>query len=142
MLIGKKDQDVIKERFAAMDNKVQLVLFESSLDCEYCLQTKQLVTELASLSDKLDVQVHNLHTEPEVAASFHVSRVPALVLLDEAGKDFGIKFYGIPSGYEFSTLLEDILMVSTGETSLSKQTVDALQNLTQVVHLQVFVTPT
>ncbi len=142
MLIGKKDQDVIKERFAGLDKKVQLIFFESSLDCEYCPQTKQLVTELAELSDKLEVQVHNLHTEPDVAASYHVSRVPALILLDDTGKDYGIKFYGIPAGYEFSTLLEDILMVSTGETSLSKNAVETLQNLTQDVHLQVFVTPT
>lgn len=142
MLIGKKDQDIIKKRFEALDKKVTMVFFEAGLGCDYCPQTKQLVTELAALSDKIEVQVHNFHTEPDVAARFHVTHVPALVLLDEANKDYGIKFYGIPSGYEFSTLLEDILMVSTGETSLSKQTIETLQNLTQAVHLQVFVTPT
>ncbi len=142
MLINEKDQAVIQERFQELENKVTLVFFETTLDCEYCATTKQLVEELSALSDKLDFVVYNLHADDQIAAKYRVTRAPALVLLDDKHKDYGIKFYGIPSGYEFSTLLEDILMVSTGKTTLSKDTIDALQKLSDPVHLQVFVTPT
>lgn len=142
MLIGKKDQEAIKERFAEMAGKVKVLMFEAALDCPYCPQTKQILTELAALSDKIDVETYNFHTDAAAVSKYRVDKVPAIVLLDESEKDFGIRFYGIPSGYEFATLIEDLLMVSTGKTELSKGTVSALQALGQDVHLQVFVTPT
>jgi glutaredoxin-like protein len=60
----------------------------------------------------------------------------------ETPKDYGIRYYGIPAGYEFSTLINDIMMVSRGESGLSAETKAYLAGLTQPLHLQVFVTPT
>ena len=48
----------------------------------------------------------------------------------------------MPAGYEFSTLIEDILMVSQQKSALNAQTLDELKKLTQPVNIQVFVTPT
>ncbi len=142
MLINKKDQDAIRSHFDNLTGKVRLVMFEASLDCSYCPQTKQLIEELSGLSDKLSAEFYNFHTDDEMVKKFGIDKIPAIVLLDDSDKDYGIRFYGIPSGYEFATLIEDILMVSTGKTSLSAKTVDVLQNLQKPVHLQVFVTPT
>lgn len=142
MILGQKEQDAVRTRLASLTGRVTIVLFEAALGCPYCPQTKQLVRELAELSPLLDVQVYNFRTDDEAVARFGIKEIPALALLDEAGTDFGIRFYGIPSGYEFATLLEDIEMVSTGTTKLSATTVEALAALTQDVHLQVFATPT
>nr|WP_245926336.1 thioredoxin family protein [Sulfoacidibacillus thermotolerans] len=142
MLIGKKDQEAIKSHFAALTGKVRMVFFEAALDCPYCPQTKQLVTELAELSPLLEVEVYNYHTDEIAVKKYGINKIPAIVLLDGEEKDYGIRFYGIPSGYEFSTLIEDIMMVSTGKTSLTAKTIETLKNLKQKVHLQVFVTPT
>jgi len=142
MLLGAKEQDIVRSRFEKLTGRVKLILFETALDCPYCPQTKQLINEVADLSAKLDVEVHNFHTDVEAVKQYGVTQFPAVILVDEVGKDFGIRFYGIPSGYEFSTLLDDIEMVSTGKTSLSQKALDALQTLKQRVHLQVFVTPT
>lgn len=142
MLIGIKEQDIIRTRFKNLTGHVKFILFETALDCPYCPQTKQLIDEVAALSPVLEVQVYNFRTDEEAVKQYKIAQIPAIVLVDEAGKDYGIRFYGIPSGYEFSTLLEDIEMVSTGKTSLSQKTLDALQTLKQSVHLQVFVTPT
>jgi glutaredoxin-like protein len=57
-------------------------------------------------------------------------------------KDYGIRYYGIPSGYEFTSLIEDVVAVSTGDTGLSDETLEALTAITEPVHIQVFVTPT
>ncbi len=141
-LIGKKDQDVLRKRFSEMQHKVKIVMFEAALDCVYCPQTKQILEEISELSDKIEATIYNFHTEKELVEKYHIDKIPAMVMLDENEKDFGIRFYGIPSGYEFSTLIEDIMMLSTGETSLAKKTVESLKNLMKPVHLQVFVTPT
>lgn len=142
MLLGPKEQKAVSERLANLTGRVKLVLFEAALDCPYCPQTKQLISEVAALSPKLETEVYNFRTDETLVAQYGIKQIPALLLLDEDGKDYGIRFYGIPSGYEFSTLLEDIEMVSTRQTSLTEKALQALQALVKPVHLQVFVTPT
>jgi len=59
-----------------------------------------------------------------------------------AEKDYGIRMYGLPSGYEFGTLVEAILDVSRGDSGLSDETRAGLKDLARPVHVQVFSTPT
>lgn len=141
-LIGKKDQDALRKQFNELRGKTKIIMFEAALDCPYCPQTKQILEEVSALSDKIEVAYYNFHTNKALAETYNIDKIPALVLLDENERDYGIRFFGIPSGYEFSTLIEDIIMLSTGETSLGKKTLEALKGLAKPVHLQVFVTPT
>ncbi len=141
-LIGKKDQDALRKQFNELRGKTKIIMFEAALDCPYCPQTKQILQEVAALSEKIEVAYYNFHTNKELAETYNIDKIPAIVLLDENDRDYGIRFFGIPSGYEFSTLIEDIIMLSTGKTSLGKKTLEALKSLAKPVHLQVFVTPT
>jgi glutaredoxin-like protein len=86
----------------------------------------------------------DLDRHPAEATLYRIDKAPAIVVLgDETGRrDFGIRFYGSPAGYEFATLIEDIRMASRGTTDLSPATVETLRHLTTPLHLQVFVTPT
>lgn len=142
MFIGPKEQEIIRSRFESLSKPVKLLLFEAAIDCPTCADMKQLMEELTALSPHVELEVFNFHTDTDVVKAHRITRIPALVLSNDEGKDYGIRFYGIPSGYEFATLLEDIEMVSTGKTNLSQQTLDALQAIKEKVHLQVFVTPT
>jgi glutaredoxin-like protein len=117
---------------------VKLVLFEGT-DCEYCGDTKQLLEEIAALSDKITLETHDL-ADKEKAAQLQIDKAPAIAVMN--GKDYGIRYYGIPSGYEFGSLIDDIVDVSKGESGLSSATKAALAKLTQPIHFQVFVTPT
>ena len=102
--------------------------------------TEALVSELAELTDHLQVQVHDIQAEPEAAAQAGVSLVPALVL---HGSNAGnVRFLGAPSGYEFSTLVSDIVDISTGQVQLADETIEALDSIAEPVHIQVFSTPT
>ena len=53
-----------------------------------------------------------------------------------------MRFFGLPSGYEFASLIEDIIDVGAGSSDLPADTVEALRGLQKDVHIQVFVTPT
>jgi alkyl hydroperoxide reductase subunit AhpF len=66
--------------------------------------------------------------------------VPAIAVL--GARDYGIRFLGIPSGYEFMSLLDAILVASKGESGLSEASRAMLAGLESPVTLQVFVTPT
>jgi glutaredoxin-like protein len=86
------------------------------------------------------VTVKNFVTDKTLADQYGVDKIPATVVL--GAKDYGIRYYGIPSGYEFTSLIEDVVAVYTGDAGLSDETLEALAAITEPVHIQVFVTPT
>jgi len=145
-LISKKDADALREEFAAqLVNPVKLVMFTQTVECQFCAETRQIVEEVAALSEKIEPVIYNFVTDKPVAESYGIDKIPAIALLgakDGKEQDYGIRFYGIPSGYEFATVVEDIIAVSRGETGVKPATQKALAGLTEPVHLQVFVTPT
>ena len=139
-LIRDGDAIEIGERLREMVNPVKLVHFTQELNLEYGRETRELIEELAPLSDKLSVEVYNFLIDKERVAEYGVDKVPATVVRN--GKDYGIRFYGLPAGYEFSTLLDAILAVSVGDSGLGEETREKLRKVTQPLHLEVFVTPT
>lgn len=106
----------------------------------FCKETKVLITEVASLSSKIKLEIYDFLADKDKAAEFGIDKIPATVVSDQ--KNYQVRFFGIPSGYEYASLLEAIIDVSRRETSLSATTKEKLAELKQAVHVQVFVTPT
>jgi glutaredoxin-like protein len=149
-LIQERDRTTISQIFEEnLVNPVQMVYFTlpkpllyvpGRATCETCDDVQGLLEEIVTLSDKLSLEVHNLEQDREVAQSYKVSRVPALVL---TGHDGGsVRYFGAPAGYEFSTLIQDIQSVSKSEGTLAPETREALAAIQDPIHIQVFVTPT
>lgn len=149
-LISEQDRAAIAQMFEeSLVDPVQLVLFTTppSLlfvpgreECATCKDVQTLTEELVDISDRLSLQVYNLEREPEAARRYGVSRVPTLMVI---GPETGsVRYYGAPAGYEFSTLLHDIELVSQGKTDLATETREALGAISEPIHIQVFVTPT
>ena len=139
MLNDRVRKDV-EENLQGLKGEVALTLFTSADDCPLCDQTRELLTELTGLSEKLSLQVRDMEVSREIADHYRIDKAPAIVV--EGEKDYGIRFYGIPSGYEFGTLLEVIRLVGQGDPELRPELTERLAGLTSPVHLQVFVTPT
>jgi len=140
-LLQDKDKETVKTRFQeGLVNPVRLVNFTQVFECEFCAETRQLVEEVAALSDKITLEVYNFAIDKEKVEEYGVDKIPAIAIVGE--KDYGIRYYGIPSGFEFSSLIEDIIDVSRGEAELLPATKEALASITEPLHFQVFVTPT
>ena len=84
----------------------------------------------------------NFVLDKERVEALRIQRIPAIAILGDGDKDFGIRMYGMPEGYEFGLLVETILDVSSGQSGLGEETKAALAALATPVHLQVFSTPT
>jgi len=128
-----------------LTDPVKLVMFTQEIECEYCYETRSLVEEIAGLSEKVTAEIYNFVIDKDKAEAMGVDKIPAIAILavrDGQERDYGIRYYGIPSGYEFGSVIEDILMVSRGDSGLSPASRQAIAKLTQPVHIQVFVTPT
>jgi len=140
-LLDDEVQTQLKEEFAKLSNPVRLVVFSQALADPDSEQVRRLVEELAALDSRITVEPVNFVLEKERAEALGVTRTPAIAILG-ADKDYGIRFYGAPNGYEFGSLVDAILDVSSGESGLSVETKEALAGLEKPVHLQVFSTPT
>ena len=143
-LLNDEIKTQLQDEFANLTGPVKLVLFTQEMECQYCTETRSLAEEVAGLSDKIDVEIYDFVKDSEIAETYNIDKIPAMAIIKggDEPKDYGIRLYGIPSGYEFSTLIEDIAMVSAGESGLDQATKDELASLSSPLHFQVFVTPT
>jgi glutaredoxin-like protein len=128
------------EILAGLANPVRLVVFTQESDCQFCKDAVGLAQELGGLSDRLSVEVHDLQKDTAKAAEHHVDKVPAFVVAGD--KDYGIRYYGVPAGYEFSTLLNLVELVGSRESGLKPESKSKLGSLTSTVDIQMFVTLT
>jgi alkyl hydroperoxide reductase subunit AhpF len=131
----------LKVELAKLKDPVRLAVFSQALADPHSEQVKRLVEELAALDPKLSAESYNFVLDKDKAESLGIRRIPAIGVLGQE-KDYGIRLYGVPSGYEFGTLIDAILDVSQGQSVLSEETKQALAALDKNVHVQVFSTPT
>ena len=140
-ILNARDQDAVRQEFQRIQGPVKLVVFSQELVAgDLCRQNEQLVREVAALDERISVEVLNPAIDRERAEAYGVDQVPAIGV--EGARDYGIRFFGIPSGYEFSNLIDSIVVASSGEPALSPQTQSALAELAGDVHIKVFSTPT
>ncbi len=137
-----RDHDMAELRsdFRELKDDVVLVNFTQEVECQYCQHTRMLLSEIAQLTPKIRLETYNYLTDIEARKLYGIEMIPATVVM--AKKDVGIRFYGIPSGYEFSSLIDTIKMVSSGESGLAAPTRRALGGVKHDLRLRVFVTPT
>ncbi len=140
MMLPDDVKKAVKGQFSALKDEVRLVVFTQAVECDFCKQTREMAEELAGLTDKLACEIRDFEKDADIAKSYGIQRIPAIAVVGK--KDYGIRFYGIPAGYEFASMLEAIKLVSTGNNKLSDTTKKYLDGLGKEVHLSVFVTPT
>jgi glutaredoxin-like protein len=139
-LLNKEIAEQVKQELADLAGPVRLVMFTQEFECDYCAETRQLVEEVAALSDQLVAEIYNFVVDKEKAEELGIDKIPAVAVI--GAEDYGVRLYGIPSGYEFTSLLHAICTVAAGKPELTEETLATLAELTEPVHIQVFVTPT
>ena len=148
--ISPQDRQALEERFRKeLKRKVTLRLFTQTAsqliipgrDCPTCPQTRQILEELSSLSSMLEVETVDFFNQSQEAQKNGVERIPAIVMTKD-GAGSNVKYYGMPSGYEFITIIEDLIALSQPRSPLSADTRKKLKLVDQDVHIQVLVTPT
>jgi len=140
-LIPDDKKENLKNRFKEnLVDPVKIIMFTQEIECRFCSDTRQLVQELAVLNDKISVEVYDFVADSDKAKEYGIEKIPALAIIGK--KDYGVRIYGIPYGYELQTLIEAVINVSKGTTNLSEKTKTILSDVKAPVHIQVFVTLT
>ena len=152
-LLQEKDRIVVREKFEKeLKDEVTILLFkkrasgiwtpneDEDLVCRYCKETEELYKEVIELSDLLKLETYTIENNKEKFDEYKVERIPTAVI---KGHNKGlIRFVGIPAGYEFATLLEDLIDASKGKVDLKERNKRKVEAVKEPLHIQVFVTPT
>jgi glutaredoxin-like protein len=139
-VLSDSEKDALKKKFAVLVNEVELVVFTQDLECQFCKETRELVLGLAAISPKLKVNVYDFVKNGDEAIKYNIKKIPAIAII--GSKDYGVRYYGVPGGYEFAAFVDDIIDVSRGTTSFSETLKKKIAEIKKPVHLQVFVSPT
>lgn len=133
-------QHLRKEFEAKLKDEVHLVMFTQETECAHCREARELVEEIAGLSSKIKAEIFDFVKDNGKAKDYKIDKVPAIAISGK--KDYGIRYYGVPLGYEFKSFIGSIINVSNGTTNLSEETKRKLDSISKPVHVQVFVTLT
>jgi alkyl hydroperoxide reductase subunit AhpF len=147
-LLDESTRNEVIKILADLDQPVRLLMFTQGHggvpECRTCSEARELAEEVSSLSAKINLEVRDIVADSALAEKMRVDKIPALAVLADgpSPRDFGIRLFGIPAGFEFSTLVEDLLLVSRQEHGLSTDTLAQISRIREPVHIQVFTTPT
>ncbi|MGA1875138.1 MAG: protein disulfide oxidoreductase [bacterium] len=140
MVLNSEVQSIVKDRFTHLQERVRITTFTQEFECQFCREARSLNEELASLTDKIDLEVFDLQKNRIEAERYHIEEIPATAISGD--KDYGIRFYGVSGGYEFTSFLEAIMMVSRRESGLSAESKMRLQGWKKPTRIRVFTTLT
>jgi alkyl hydroperoxide reductase subunit AhpF len=140
-LLSPADQEKLRAAFDEMTSPVRALFFTQTLDCETCVQTRQILDELPSLSSRIAIEEVNFILEKDKAAQYGIDRVPAIALVG-GESDSRIRFLGAPSGYEFISLVQAVLLVGGRASSLTPENLVRVAGVDKPMTMKVFTTPT
>jgi glutaredoxin-like protein len=136
--ISDQDREVLRQIFNGLERPVKLIYFGRKFDCDYCETMQDILAELEGISEMVSLVAYDAVEDFEEAEKYGMDLFPGLIVRNE--KDYGIRYFGVPGGYEFSALIDVIGEVAKGFTDLSEETKQALKKLENPMTIRVFIT--
>ncbi len=137
-LLNDEVKNQVKEEIGTFSNDVKLLAFTSKENCQFCNDVVELLKEVSELNEKISVEIYDMNDNFDKAKEYNVTKFPTIVPLGE--KDYKIRFYGIPGGYEFMSLIETIKMLGNNNSGLSDEMKKEIKSIEKDINLNVFIT--
>lgn len=140
-LFDENIQTQLRDIFTKLKDEVHILYFHQEIECEPCTEAKQFLEEISGLSDKIKLEVLNFSIDQDKASLYNINKIPGIVMLDKDRKDFGIRFYGTPGGYEINSFIFALMELSGVTENFPDDVTEKVKAIDKPVHIQVFVTP-
>jgi alkyl hydroperoxide reductase subunit AhpF len=136
-----EEESKVRELLDALERPVELLValgpeetpLPGARDMDFSAETVRVAEGLAALSDNVTARVED---EPE-----GFERYPAVAVLPE-GRDVGLRYYGLPWGYELASLVGAVIEAGKTQSTLTPESLARLATLERDLAIDVFVTPT
>lgn len=134
-----KERELIQRALTDLPDVVTIRSYTSDVDSTYSRSERALLEEVAAGSPKITLEILADRWDPEREAQVGIARTPCIVVLGDA--DHGLRYYGLPDGYELAVFLDTIRAVAGRRSGLSDANVARLRELAAPRHLEVFASP-
>lgn len=141
-LFNDKVRTQISDILKGMAQPVRITLFTQEFECNACMDARTFVEEIAALSNLIKLTIRDFQKDASAAADLGVDKIPAILMADADGRDLGIRYYGLPGGYEINSFLTTLVEASGKREPLSPQASSRLAGIEKDVRIQVFISPT
>ncbi|NLK63339.1 MAG: glutaredoxin [Fusobacteria bacterium] len=138
-MFSKEIKEQLSKVLSKMKNNVNIIYFTQEYECSVCKDTKEFVTEFSQMSDKIKLEVKDFVKDDKLREKYNVDKVPAIIILDKDGIDYGIKYYGPPAGYEINSFIVTLIEMSGIVEDYSDDIEKQIKNIDKDIHIQVFV---
>ena len=140
-IFGPEDEAQVRGLLDALERPVELLValgpeeapLPGAREVDFAAETQRVVSGLAALSERVTYRVEE---EPD-----GFERYPAIAVLPD-GDDVGLRYYGLPWGYELGSLIGAVVEAGRRESSLRPESLERLAGLERDLAIDVFVTPT
>lgn len=139
-MLDTKTREMVAKKLSAIEAPVRITMFTQKTECAHCGEAREMLRDISSLSDRVSLRVLDFVEDREEAERLNVDKIPATLVHGE--REYGVRFFGVPSGYELDALVDAILNVSMGRVELPEGVADVLEKLRKPIHIQVFTAPT
>ncbi|MDP8222932.1 MAG: thioredoxin family protein [Candidatus Lernaella stagnicola] len=139
-VLHEKDREKVRGFLEKLENPVRILFFTQEIECEYCSVTRGMLEEIRGLNDKISLEIYDIINDKEKADQYSVEHIPATILM--TNDDVGVRFYGVPGGYEFMSVIEDLIDLSRDDQELAAPILNELNKVDKPVTMEVLVTPT
>ena len=140
-LLRAEEETKVREWFADLERPVELLVavgpeetpLAGARDVDFGAEMVRVCEGLAELGEVVTCRVEQ---EPD-----GFPRFPAVSIRPD-GRDSGVRYDGLPWGYELGSLVGAIVEAGGAEPTLRPESLEALETLEDDLTLDVFVTPT
>ena len=141
-LFDEKIRQQLGNIFKNMQDTVNLAYFTQEFECWPCTDVHSFVDEISSISDKIKLSVYDFQKDKALGDKFGVDKIPAIVINDKDNAYRGVKYYGMPGGYEINSFIQILIEVSGRKEPLPETIMSRIASINKDVHIQVYVTLT
>jgi len=138
--LDDSNREKIQDFLKAMQDKVEVIYFTQEMECDICKQTRQFLSEISELNDNLVLTIYDFVNDNDKAKELGVEQIPAIVLKNKGGSNTGIKFYGLPGGYEINSFLTSLVEVSGNKEEVELDIQKRIDKIEKEINIKVFVT--
>lgn len=141
-IFDDKVRKQIGDILTKLGDRVNLLYFTQEMECGICKDIHEFLNEFASLSDRIGLTTFDFVKDRDKAEHYKIDKIPAILLLDKNDNDTGIRFFGLPGGYEINSFIQGLMEVSGVKEPLSPSAAEMIKKIDRDVHIQVFISLT
>lgn len=132
-------QNQLKNIFAKFDKKVKVVLIKDP-EIAKSIQMEEFLSEISSLSDKIDFHSLNKNENLELEKKVDAERFPTIAFFDQDNNFKGIKFSTLPGGHELNSFILALYNIAGAGQKISEESKKKIDGISTPQKIKIGVT--